>query len=231
MSRIFTTLLFLFVASSTFCQVKFSDAEVLITTRHTWRGSKFGTAPAIEPSVTFVANKLSLNFWSSVTFNNSYSEIDLTPSYQFKEFQLTLLDYYCPVVGEENQFLNFKKGESRHSLELTIDNYSVEKRRIKWLVGVLLLGDKNPENDKPYYSTYTEFKYPFTVCSIDVEPLVGLTPFRGLYAEKFAMVNAGISFSKDLDLKLPFSVPLSLSFISNPNARQSFVTFAAGIAF
>jgi hypothetical protein len=30
---------------------------------------------------------------------------------------------------------------------------------------------------------------------------------------------------------LPFSIPLSLSFISNPYSKQSFVIFAGGIAF
>ncbi|MDP2888650.1 MAG: hypothetical protein Q8P34_06725, partial [Bacteroidota bacterium] len=157
--------------------------------------------------------------------------IDLIPSYQFNHFSLTLLDYYNPVPGEINQYLNFQEGKNRHSVELNIDNYSIDKQRFKWMAGTFFLGDKNDETGKPFYSTYLEFKYPFTVFGIETEPFAGLTPFKGYYADEFAVINTGISFSKEIDLKLPFTFPLSLSFISNPYSKQSFVIFAGGIAF
>jgi hypothetical protein len=99
------------------------------------------------------------------------------------------------------------------------------------MIGTFLLGDKDEVTDKPLYSTYIEFKYPFTVKGIDIEPSVGLTPFKGLYADNFAVVNAGISIGKELDFKLPFTIPLSLSFISNPDAQKNFLVFSGGIAF
>ena len=99
------------------------------------------------------------------------------------------------------------------------------------MLGTFLLGDKNERTNKAYYSTYIEFKYPFIVLSIDAEPFIGTTPFKGMYADKFAIVHTGITFSKEFDLKLPFKIPVNLSFITNPNAKKSFVTFGAGIAF
>lgn len=231
MFRVLFPVLLLLLALQSLSQVRISDAEILIQSRHVWRGEKLGTAPDIEPSVTFAGGKFSFNFWASVTPNNSYSEIDLIPAWQFDNFQFTLLDYYNPVLGENNRFLNFKEGKSRHSLELCLDNYSVEKQRFKWMVGTFLLGDRNEDTGNPLYSTYLEFKYPFTFWSIETEPFAGLTPFHGLYANRFAFINTGISFSKELDLKIPFTIPLSLSFISNPNTKQSFVIFAGGIAF
>ena len=207
------------------------EAEVMLQSRHLWRGSQLGDAVAVEPSVTIGSGRFSFNIWAARTTNNSYSEIDLIPSWQFNELSLTLLDYYNPVPGESNQFFNFQKDMNRHSLELTLDNYSVEKRRFKWLVGTFLLGDRNELTGRPFYSTYLEIKYPFTVLSIDTEPFAGLTPFRGYYADNFAVINTGISFGKELDFKLPFTIPLELSFIFNPYTSQRFVTFAAGIAF
>lgn len=207
------------------------EAEIILQSRHVWRGSQLGNAIAIEPSVTFLAGRFSFNIWAAKTTNNSYSEIDLIPAWQFDEFTLTLFDYYNPVSGENNQFLNFQKEKNRHSLELSIDNYSVDKRRIKWMIGTFLLGDRNEETGNPHYSTYLEVKYPFTVLGIETEPIVGLTPFRGYYANNFAVINTGISFGKEINLHLPFTIPLSLSFILNPNTKQSFVIFAAGIAF
>ncbi|MDP2113301.1 MAG: hypothetical protein Q8K69_04520 [Bacteroidota bacterium] len=207
------------------------EAEILLLSRHIWRGNQLGDAIAVEPSVTISGRRFSFNLWAARTTNNSYSEIDLIPSYQFNHFSLTLLDYYNPVPGEINQYLNFQEGKNRHSVELNIDNYSIDKQRFKWMAGTFILGDKNEETGKPFYSTYLEFKYPFTVFGIETEPFAGLTPFKGYYAVKFAIINTGISFSKEIDLKLPFTFPLSLSFISNPYSKQSFVIFAGGIAF
>jgi len=207
------------------------EAELILQSRHLWRGSQLGDAMAVEPSVTLGAGRFSLNVWASQTINNSYSEIDLIPSWQFNAFAISMLDYYNPVVDETNQFLDFHKERNRHSVELTLDNYSVEKRRFKWMIGTMLLGDRNEETGNAFFSTYIEIKHTFNIFGIGIEPFTGLTPFRGYYAEKLAVINSGVSFGKELDFNLPFTIPLNLSFVLDPHTRQRFVTFAAGIAF
>ncbi len=231
MYKLLFLIAFLLFASQAQSQFRFSEAEVLVQSQHVWRGQKMGTTPTIEPSLTFTASRFSFNTWAAFTLNNSYSELDLVPSYHFDPFSVTLFDYYNPVPGEDNSYLNFQKGESRHSLELCMDNYSNEKQKLKWLVGTFLLGDKNEETDKPYFSTYLEIRYPFTALGIETIPLIGLTPFRGYYADGPAVVNLGVTFGKELKLKLPFSIPLILSFITNPYTKQSFVIFGTGLAF
>ena len=196
-----------------------------------WRGERLGTAPAIEPSVTFLASRFSFNVWASVTTNNSYSEIDLIPAYQFNKFQLTLLDYYNPVMGENNQYLNFQEGKNRHSLELTADNYSKDDQRFKWMLGTFLLGDKNEETGNPFYSTYLEFKYPFTIWGIGTEPFAGLTPFKGFYANKFAFINSGISFCKEFELCSGLSIPITITYTYNPYLEKQLVNFSTGLIF
>jgi hypothetical protein len=231
MLRLFYSALFLFLSFHAISQIQISDAEIILQSRHIWRGEKLGTTPALEPSATLSAGRFSFNIWASLTTNNSYSEIDLIPAYQFDDFQLSLLDYYNPVSGENNQYLNFEKGRTRHSMELTIDNYAVEKRRFKWLIGTFLLGDKNDETGNPYFSTYLEFKYPFTVLGIDAEPFAGITPFHGLYAEKFAIINSGISFSKAFELSTRLSVPITVAYTYNPYQDKQLVTLATGLIF
>lgn len=231
MPKVQFLIFFLLISTKTFCQLQLSDAEVLVQSRHVWRGEKLGTAPAIEPSVTFSANRFSFNVWASVTTNISYSEVDLIPAYQFNKFQITLLNYYNPVPGESNQYLNFQEGKSRHSLELTADNYCVDKQRFKWMLGTFLLGDKNEETGNPFYSTYLEFKYPFTIWKIDAEPFCGLTPFNGYYAEKLAVINSGISFSKSFKISPTLSLPISATYIFNPNQNKHLFVIASGIAF
>jgi hypothetical protein len=231
MNRCLVFCVFLFVPVLVLGQKIELAGELLVQSHHVWRGAKLGTAPAIEPSVTFGFGRFSFNLWAAKTTNNTYSEIDLIPSWQFNEFSLTLFDYYNPVAGENNRYLNFREGRNRHSIELSVDNHSIERRRIKWMAGTFLLGDRNEETGKPFYSTYVELKYPFRIWFLEAEPFVGLTPSRGYYAERFSIINTGVSFSKEIDLKLPFTFPLSLSFISNPYSKQGFVIFAGGIAF
>lgn len=231
MRKLILVLVLLINTLLSFSQERWWEAELMFLSRHAWRGEVLGTAPAIEPSVTAHLGNFSFNVWAAITTNNSYSEIDIIPSYQFKYFALTLLDYYNPVAGEKNQYLDFSKEFNRHSVEATIDNYDVEKQRLKYLVATFFLGDKNEETSKPFYSTYVELSYPFTVLGLEAEPFVGATPFEGYYAEKPAVVNTGLSLSKELDFKLPFTIPLTLSLVSNPNTSNTFVTFAAGIAY
>ena len=219
-----------FIAFKGTSQSRIFEAEILFQSRHIWRGSQLGKTLAIEPSLTLTKNHFSFNFWAAITPDNSYSEVDLVPSYNFCAFKLTLFDYYNPVPGGINQFLNFREGNNRHSLELAADNYSAEKQRLKWMIGTFLAGDRNKETWKPLYSTYIEFRCRFAIWLFRAEPFAGLTPFRGYYADRFALINTGISFSKELDLKLPFKIPLSLSFISNPYSRKNFIIFGVGVA-
>ena len=224
-------LLFVITSLTTFGQLTIPEAELMFLSRHVWRGEQLGTDVSIEPSVTAIVGRFNFNVWAALTTDNSYSEIDLIPSCQFNDFELSLLDYYNPVVGEKNSYLAFDKGANRHSVEVTLDNYEVEKYRLKWMAGTFILGDKNKETKRPFYSTYIEFSYPFTLWTIDMEPSVGFTPLKGYYADHFAIVSTSMSFGKEIELNEHFSIPLTLSFIHNPNTSNTFVTFATGIAF
>jgi hypothetical protein len=212
-------------------QLRFSEGQILIQNKHLWRGNQLGRGVSFEPSITFGAGNFSLNLWGAVTPNNSYSELDIVPSYAFKHFTITLFDYYNPVHGEENHFLSFKEGASRHSVELTFDNHAATRSKIKWMIGTFLFGDKNKESGKPFYSTYAELRFPFRILSVKVEPFAGITPFKGYYADRFACINSGVKFSREFDLNLPFKFPLSMSFVANPYKKTQFVNLSGGISF
>jgi hypothetical protein len=232
MGRGMLLLLLLTITTFTcFGQLKISEGELMFLSRHIWRGEQLGSAVSIEPSVTATSGRFNFNVWAAVTPDNSYSEIDLIPSYQFDYFELSLLDYYNPVGGEKNRYLDFDKAANRHSVEVTLDNYEVEKYRLKWMAGTFILGDKNEDTGKPFYSTYIEFSYPFTLWKIDLEPSMGFTPSKGYYANHFAFVSTSMSFGKEIKIKDALTIPVTLSFIHNPYTSNTFVTFATGIAF
>lgn len=232
MCRRTSFVIFLVITSlTTFGQLNISEAELMFYSRHVWRGEQLGTAVSMEPSVTATSGRFNFSVWAALTPNNSYSEIDLIPSYQSETFELSLLDYYNPVAGEKNGYLDFEKAFNRHSVEITLDNYAIEKYRLKWMAGTFILGDKNEDTGRPFYSTYIEFSYPFTLRQIDMEPSAGFTPAKGYYAGNFAFVSTSMSFGKEIAINDHLSIPLTLSFIHNPYTSNTFVTFASGIAF
>lgn len=231
MNKMTLCLLGLLFSANLFGQVRFWEAGLEVCSRHIWRGDMLGTAPAFEPSATLGSGHFSFNLWASVTPNNSYSEIDLVPSWQFRNFQLTIFDYYNPVPGEQNRYLQFWKKEGRHSLEVVADNYSVEAQRFKWFAGTFLAGDRNENTGNAFFSTYFELKYPFAVWGIGAEPVVGLTPFRGYYASRAAVVNSGIALGKELTLGPTATLPFSVAYVYNPYKNKSYLTFSVGIFF
>lgn len=230
MNRIVITFILLFFAVGAYSQISISEAEITLQSRHIWRGFKLGDAPMLEPSVTVSHGNFSFNVWAAKTLNNSYSEVDLIPSYQIGELTLSLLDYYVPEIGEDNSYLNFRKGESCHTLEFSLDNYSGEKSRFKWMIGTFFAGDRNEETGRQNFSTYIEFKYPFNFYTIDAEPFVGLTPFKGYYADDFALINSGLKLSRDVKLTSKLACPLNLTYTYNPYTDCHFVTFGLGLA-
>jgi len=66
---------------------------------------------------------------------------------------------------------------------------------------------------------------------LDAEPFAGLTPFCGLFAEKLAIVNIGISFSKSFSIAQGLAIPVSVTAISNPYQNKYFLVFCFGIVF
>lgn len=230
MRRAIISFIFLAFTISVFSQVHISEAEIMLQSRHVWRGSRLGNAPMIEPSVTVSRGNFGFNFWAAKSLNNSYSEIDLIPSYQVGEITLSLLDYYVSEIGEHSRYFNFKEGEGCHTLELTLDNYSGEKNPFKWMIGTFFAGDKNDNTGKTFFSTYVEFKYPFSVLKVDAEPFVGLTPFKGYYANSFAFINSGLVLSKEIRLSSKLTCPLNLTYTYNPYSEHQFLTFGFGLA-
>ena len=205
--------------------------ETLFFSRHVWRGEQMGNAPAVEPSLTLSRGAFSLELWAARTLNNSYSEVDIIPSVQLGELTLTLFDYYNPVPGEENRFFRFSEDRSRHSVELCLDNKAGDAFPLKWMAGVFLLGDKNPETGKPFYSTYLELSYPLYVGGIKIDPQLGLTPRKGYYASRAAVLQTGLSASYEVKTNRLVVFPLRISLLHNPYAGNSFAIFAAGFSF
>lgn len=205
-----------------------ADFEFL--SRHYWRGAQMGNAPAFEPNVTYSIKGFSLSVWAAVTANESYTEVDIIPSYTLGNFTATLYDYYNPVQGETNKYLDFSDELSRHSLELALKYNGQGLFPLTTYLGTFLYGDKNKETGDPFYSTYLEFAYPFLLANNGLEVHAGLTPFKGYYSEGFALVSTGIKATRKVKLAPKVEMPVKLSFFFNPDTSKAFFIFGLGIS-
>ena len=91
-----------------------------------------------------------------------------------------------------------------------------------------------PGND-PGNNMYFEFGYPFTISEIDFGLVVGGTTGSednpGYYgSDEFALINVGISASKEVKITEDFSLPLSSSFIVNPKADIAYMVFGCSFS-
>ncbi len=207
------------------------NGEVLIYSKHMWRGMGFGESPSVEPSVTLSKGRFSLNLWAAKTFDDTYTEIDIIPSFRFGSYQITIYDYYNPKIGENNNYFKFKDGENCHSTELAISKEASKKVPVKLLLSSFFFGDKNPKTGNPYFSTYAEASIPFNILNLSVEPIAGITTHKGYYANKFSVINTSVVIKKDIPLTNKMSLPLKLLMVYNPTREKSYLSLGTGISF
>lgn len=82
---------------------------------------------------------------------------------------------------------------------------------------------------KRTYSTYVQLSYPFRLWSIDMTAGVGITPWRGIYADKFNVVDISMRGEKSIPITQSFSLPLFAGIVFNPTTDKAYLI--AGVSF
>src|SRR5512138_2929449 len=94
-------------------KIKFSTG-LDIYSNYIWRGSKLGTGPSLQPSVTLTAGGLTIGVWGAFDANG-YSEADPYLSYSFPfGLSLGVTDYYYPSL----KLSDFSDSTGSHAIEL-----------------------------------------------------------------------------------------------------------------
>ncbi len=97
--------------------------------------------------------------------------------------------------------------------------------------------DARKANGDIFYSSYLELSYPFKCKGLDFNVFAGGTPNKadtkkdesGFYGNDPGIVNLGFTVSKDLPITEKFSLPLSASLITNPQAQNIFLVFGISL--
>lgn len=174
---------------------------------YVWRGAKFGTGAAIQPSVGYSIGGLSVGAWGSVcTSSDEAFEMDLSAGYDF-DFGLSLLvtDYYFGGGWTDGAMHYFEP-----SLSYSVGDLS--------LTGAYMIGDGVAD-------AYAEVGY--TLGSVDLFVGAG----NGQYTKDggFMLCNVGLGTSKEVKVTEDFTLPVSGSVILNPSTGGFFVVVGVSL--
>ena len=217
-----------------------------LASRYVWRGTDYGRAPSIQPTLEFSFGKLQVGAWGAFTTSQFLTldsedflqETDLYINYDICDaFSLTFTDYFFPndALGNNNWY-NFDGDETGHVFEGALTFNGTEKLPFSLMVATNFYGAdaKNADGDN-FFSTYVELGYSTEWQGTGLDFFLGGTPNKadtdlgeaGFYADSPNVVNLGVTATKELKITDAFNVPISASFITNPNAENVFLVFTA----
>lgn len=198
-----TACLFLLVAIAPNVKAQEWSTGLDIYSSYLWRGTKFGTGPAFQPSVEFSAGGFAIGAWGSYSAGSEEAaEADLYAGYSFElsensSLSFTLTDYYFP--GSE-----WMDGDS-HYIEPMV---SLGVGAVS-LTGAYMMN--GGEGDIYLEAGVTAGPVDITLGGGD-----GAYTMDG----DFSICNIGISTSKEIKITDSFSLPVSGAAILNPSSEQ-----------
>ena len=202
-----------------------------VVSSYVWRGGDLGDSPAIQPalSYTFADSGIVVGAWGSYALSDNttsltpphskyrYQEIDLYATVPVGPFNLTITDYYIPdtTLNPSPRAFDFSK-DSFNVIEASV---SYAKDNLGLLAAINIAG---AEENGAKNAKYCEANYKFYEKNgYTAKGVVGLgnEDFYGdKEGDKIALVNTGISVSKDR---------YTASYIYNPDTEKSSLAFMA----
>ena len=211
-SLLFTTCLMVLLAIAPSSKAQDWNIGLDINSSYIWRGSKFGSGPAFQPTIEFSAGNFAVGAWGSVNSStDEAAEVDLYLNYGF-DFGLTvgLTDYYYPGTD----LFNFSTKTGSHAVELNV-GYQIGGLSLSGNYFINEAGSVGNAGSDLYF----EIKYGFKHVDIFAGAGDGLHTVSG----DFCFVNLGLGTSKEIKITDSFSLPLHGSLILNPATEQMYI--------
>jgi len=236
---LFLTLLLFGLFTITQAQETSLNSGADFMSRYVWRGLQLGgSSPSIQPSLEFTAGNFTAGTWGALSVSNNLTvqETDLYLSYSIKEmFSVTVTDYFLPDESlARNNYLEWKEDNTGHLLEASASFLGTDSIPITFLAAVNFWGaDARHANNKKQYSTYFELGYHGTCKEVEYNIFIGGTPTNpdseagetGYYGPEAGITNIGITAIKNIAITDKFTLPVSTSFIINPQSENVYLVF------
>ncbi len=205
-----------------------------IVSSYIWRGTIGSKDPSFQPTLALIYGGLEVGVWGSTNFLGTYKEVDPYIAFTAKSLKFMLTDYNWTFAN--SSYFNYKKDETDHILEGSIAFLGTENFPLSIAVNTMFYGADKKYTDsetstapKQNFSTYVELGYTVGHSYF----FAGLTPSNGYYGagygvvDGFAVVNLGLTYSKDMKITSDFSIPLKGTLYVNPQAES--IHFVVGI--
>lgn len=213
-----------------FCPLIMQAQEVFINadlvSSYMWRGMKCGNA-SVQPTLGVTWSGFTLSAWGSTEFRTENNEIVLNLEYAYKGLSLQLNNVFTQCEDEPFDYFNYSSHSTGHTFELGVAYTFGDKFPLSASWYTIFTGNDYRESGNRAWSTYCELSYPFSVKSIDMTLEVGLTPWDGMYADRFNVNNVALTASKEIQLAKRFALPLFGKLGFNP--YESTAYFVVGI--
>ena len=180
-----------------------------------WRGSRYGSGPAVQPSMKYSTDWLTIGAWGSFDFSG-YQEADLYFSFTLPAgISLGLTDYYFPGL----LYNDYSEATGSHAFELnggfTAGNLNLSANYVFNKAG----GAGSSGRDK-----YFQAGYSFRFFDIFIGAGDGWHTYDSQTGESdFAICNLGIGISRTVKVTDSFEIPVSGQLIFNPDKNQMFL--------
>lgn len=223
-----TYILALLLLSSLAMQAQEVFVNADVVSNYIWRGMKNGNA-SVQPTLGVEWKGFTLSAWGSTEFRDENNEVDLTLEYEYHNLQLCLNNYFYQSGEESFKYFNYDPHTTGHTFELGAI-YTLSERfplSLGWYT--TFAGNDFRENEKRAWSSYCELSYPFSVKSVDFAVEAGFTPWEGEYADKFNVVNIGLSATKELNITSGFKPSIFGKLIANPYENQLYFVFGISL--
>ena len=176
-----------------------------IYSSYIWRGTKFGTGPAFQPSLEFSAGGFAIGAWGSYSAgSDEAAEADLYASYGFdlgenSSLSFILTDYYFP--GSESPWMDGDSHYIEPMISLGLGSFSLSG-------GYIMNGG---EGDIYVEAGLTAGPVDLTLAGGD-----------GAYTADgdFSVCVIGVSTTKEVKITDSFSLPITGAAILNPSSEQ-----------
>lgn len=184
-----------------------------IYSSYIWRGAKFGSGPAFQPTVEFGAGGFAIGAWGSVSASTDEAlEMDMYAGYTIElsesaSLGLNLTDYYFGGDWTNGDYHYFEPMAS-----LGLGDFS--------LTGAYMFYDGAGTDGNASGDLYLEAAYSFG--SFDLT----LGGGNGQYTDdsKFNVCNISVGTSKEVAVTETFTLPVSGAVILNPSTGGFFIT-------
>ncbi|NOR33391.1 MAG: hypothetical protein GQ579_01790 [Bacteroidales bacterium] len=201
------------------------DVGLDFVSSYIWRGTKFGTGPAVQPSIELATGGFAVGGWGNYNFTaDEGAEADICLSYSFKfGLSIGVTDYYFPGT----EFFDFSTENGAQAFEVNLGyEYKGFLAAANYFINEA--GGAGNEGGDLYFELGYGFKY-FAIHFGAGNGWHTVEDENNPNEADFNICNIGISSSKDIKITESFSLPLFGAVILNPDTKQFHVV--AGVSF